>query len=199
MTDPEDLPSTQGEILIYPGSEGLSRVTCRFVDGSLWLSQAAMVELYQTSKPNLSMHLKHLFEECELEENSVVQFYLTTAADGKAYRVKHYKLEVVIAVGYRVRSQRGTQFRQWATARLEEYLRKGLVMDDERLKNPPGPGVPDYFDEMRVAFPVTMPSAKFCRSTSCSPSAAVPSPKPKAKRNSTNSSPKPRSRELDFI
>jgi len=148
MTDPEDLTSTQGEILIYPGSEGLSRVTCRFVDGSLWLSQAAMVELYQTSKPNLSMHLKHLFEEGELEEDSVVQFYLTTAADGKAYRVKHYKLEVVIAVGYRVRSQRGTQFRQWATARLEEYLRKGFVMDDERLKNPTGPGVPDYFDEM---------------------------------------------------
>ena len=109
-------------------------MTCRFVDGSLWLSQAAMGELYQTSKPNLSMHLKHLFEEGEMEENSVVQFYLTTAADGKSYRVKHYKLEVVIAVGCRVLSQRGTQFRQWATARLEEYLSPSSAVPSPRPK-----------------------------------------------------------------
>ena len=143
-----DIVSTKGEMVLYPTEDGSSRVECRLEEETLWLSQAALVELYQTTKANISLHLKHIFEEGELTPEAVVKSYLTTAADGKRYNVKHYRLEVVLAVGYRVRSIRGTQFRQWATARLEEYLRKGFSMDDERLKNPPGPGVPDYFDEL---------------------------------------------------
>jgi hypothetical protein len=137
-----------GELLLYQAEDGQTRLQCRFEDQTLWLSQAAMIELYQTSRANISIHLKNLFAEGELREEAVVKPYLTTAADGKSYAVRHYRLEAVLAVGYRVRSPRGTQFRQWATARLEEYLRKGFAMDDERLKNPPGPGVPDYFDEL---------------------------------------------------
>ncbi len=91
--------------------------------------------------------MRNIFDEAELEPNSVVKEYLTTAADGKSYRTKHYNLEAIIAVGYRVRSHRGTQFRVWATQRLREYIVKGFTMDDERLKNPPGPGQTDYFDE----------------------------------------------------
>lgn len=137
-----------GELILYQAEDGQTRVQCRFEEQTLWLSQAAMVELFQTTKANVSIHLKNIFAEGELKEEAVVKSYLTTATDGKSYAVKHYRLEAVLAVGYRVRSARGTQFRQWATARLEEYLRKGFTMDDERLKNPPGPGVPDYFDEL---------------------------------------------------
>lgn len=137
-----------GELLLYQAEDGQTRVQCRFEEQTLWLSQAAMGELYQTSKANISIHLKNIFAEGELREEAVVKSHLTTAADGKSYAVRHYRLEAVLAVGFRVRSPRGTQFRQWATARLEEYLRKGFTMDDERLKNPPGPGVPDYFDEL---------------------------------------------------
>lgn len=145
---PEDVVSSKGEVVLYPTDDGKSRVECRFEAETLWLSQAALVELYQTTKANVSIHLKHIFEEGELKEDSVVKSYLTTAADGKNYQVRHYNLEAVLAVGYRVRSSRGTQFRQWATARLQEYLIKGFTLDDQRLKNPPGPGVPDYFDEL---------------------------------------------------
>ncbi len=146
---PQDtLPSSKGELFFYPTEDGKNRVECRFEEETLWLSQAALVELYQTTRANISLHLKHIFEEGELREDSVVKFYLTTAADGKNYRVRHYNLEAVLAVGYRVRSARGTLFRQWATARLNEFLLKGFTLDDERLKNPPGPGVPDYFDEL---------------------------------------------------
>ena len=143
-----DIISARGEILLYPTEDGRSRVQCRFDQGTLWLSQAAVVELYQTSKQNVSLHLKNIFAEGELEEKAVVKFCLTTALDGKAYQVRHYHLDAVLAVGYRVRSARGTQFRQWATERLREYLIKGFTMDDERLASPPGPGVPDYFDEL---------------------------------------------------
>jgi hypothetical protein len=144
----DDIVSSQGEILLYPTEDGQYRIECRFASDSLWLSQAAMVELYQSSRPNISMHIKSIFEEGELLERAVVKQYLTTALDGKRYRVNHYHLDAVLAVGYRVRSPRGTQFRQWATARLSEYLVKGFTMDDERLKNPPGPGVLDHFDEL---------------------------------------------------
>jgi hypothetical protein len=137
-----------GELLLYQAEDGQTRLQCRFEEKTIWLSQAAMMELYQTSKANISIHLKKIFAEAELRKEAVVKSYLTTAADGKSYAVRHYRLEAVLAVGYRVRSPRGTQFRQWATARLEEYLRKGFTMDDERLKNPPGPGAPDYFDEL---------------------------------------------------
>lgn len=137
-----------GDLLLYQAEDGRTRVQCRIEEQTLWLSQAAMVELYQTSKANISIHLKNIFAEGELREEAVVKSHLTTAADGKSYAVRHYRLEAVLAVGFRVRSPRGTQFRKWATARLEEYLRKGFTMDDERLKNPPVPGVPDYFDEL---------------------------------------------------
>ena len=105
-----------------------------------------MAELFDTSKQNISLHINNILKDNELQENSVVKEYLTTAADGKNYSVAFYSLEMIIAVGFRVRSPRGTQFRQWANRNLAEYMRKGFVMDDERLKNPDGR--PDYFDEL---------------------------------------------------
>jgi len=144
----DDMLSARGEIVLYATEDGRIRVECRFEQDTLWLSQAAMVELYQTSKANVSLHIKNIFGEGELVESAVVKSYSTTALDGKSYQVRHYHLDVVLAVGYRVRSSRGTQFRQWATTHLRELLLKGFAMDDQRLKNPPGPGVPDYFDEL---------------------------------------------------
>lgn len=109
-----------------------------------------MAELFQTSKQNVAKHLKSIFAEAELDPASVVNHWLTTAADGKNYRVAYYNLDAILAVGYRVRSARGTQFRRWATERLREYLVKGFTLDDERLKNPSvaGSAVPDRFDEL---------------------------------------------------
>ena len=139
-----------GEFLLYQTEDGRTRVECRFAEETLWLSQAGMAALFQTSKQNVAKHLTAIFAEGELNTDSVVNRWLTTAADGKAYRVAHYSLEAVLAVGYRVRSARGTQFRRWATERLGEYLLKGFMIDDERLKNPPAAGVapPDYFGEL---------------------------------------------------
>lgn len=139
-----------GEFLLYQTDDGHTRVQCRFANETLWLSQAAMTELFQTSKQNIAKHLKAIFAEGELVADAVVNQWLTTAADGKSYRVSHYSLEAILAVGYRVRSVRGTQFRRWATERLGEYLLKGFTMDDERLKNPPvaGSAAPDYFAQM---------------------------------------------------
>ena len=138
------------ELLLYQTEDGQTRVQVRLEDETVWLNQSAMVELFQTTKQNISLHIKNIFEEGELSEISVVKDYLTTAADGKIYQVKHYNLDVIISVGYRVRSQRGTQFRMWATQRLREYIVKGFTLDDERLKNPPveGSGLPDRFDEL---------------------------------------------------
>ncbi|WP_437656607.1 virulence RhuM family protein [Sorangium sp. So ce1182] len=144
----DDIVSARGEIILYPTEDGRSRVECRFEQGTLWLSQGAMVALYQIDKSNVSRHLRAIFAEGELDEKAVVAYFATTGLDGKTYQVGHYHLDAVIAVGYRVRSPRGTLFRQWATERLREYLVKGFTMDDERLKNPPGPGVPDHFDEL---------------------------------------------------
>jgi hypothetical protein len=115
---------------------------------TLWLSQGALVALYQIDQSNVSRHLRAIFAEGELDEKAVVAYFATTGLDGKTYQVGHYHLDAVLAVGYRVRSPRGTQFRQWATERLRDYLVKGFTMDDERLKNPPGPGVSDHFDEL---------------------------------------------------
>jgi hypothetical protein len=115
-------------------------------DGKIWLNQQQMAELFATSKQLISHHIANILKERELNEMSVVKQYLTTAADGKNYNVVFYSLEMIIAVGYRVRGVRGTQFRQWATEHLTEYLVKGFTMDDERLKNPDGR--PDYFDEL---------------------------------------------------
>ena len=140
-----------GEVLLYQTQDGQTRVECRFDEGTIWLTQAQIAELFQTTPQNVTLHLKAIYEEGELAEAATCKDYLQVRQEGTrqvSRNLRHYRLEAVLAVGYRVRSARGTQFRQWATQRLEEYLRKGFVMDDERLKNPPGPGVPDYFDEL---------------------------------------------------
>ena len=133
-------------IIIYRTADGRASVALYAKDGKIWLNQQQMAELFATSKPNISMHIANILKEKELTESSVVKNFLTTAADGKNYNVVFYSLEMIIAVGYRVRGIRGTQFRQWATEHLTEYLVKGFTMDDERLKNPDGR--PDYFDEL---------------------------------------------------
>ncbi|PLR20839.1 hydroxyacid dehydrogenase [Pantoea endophytica] len=135
---------------MFASGDGKVRVECRFENETLWLSQAMICELFDKAKATISGHIKNIFEEGELLENSVVRFYRTTASDGKNYQVQYFSLPMILAIGYRVRSARGTQFRQWATQTLQEYLVKGFVMDDERLRNPPvgSSAVPDYFDEM---------------------------------------------------
>ena len=138
--------SDEQNIIIYRTADGRASVALYAKDGKIWLNQQQMAELFATSKPNISMHIANILKERELNEVSVVKNYLTTAADGKNYNVVFYSLEMIIAVGYRVRGIRGTQFRQWATEHLTEYLVKGFTMDDERLKNPDGR--PDYFDEL---------------------------------------------------
>lgn len=151
MADPHPTPA--GEFLLYQTDDGHTRVECRFADETLWLSQAGMAELFQTTPQNVTQHLKAIYAEGELIEAATCKDYLQVRTEGARQverRVHHYRLEAVLAVGYRVRSVRGTQFRQWATERLHEYLVKGFTMDDERLKNPPvaGSAVPDYFDEL---------------------------------------------------
>ncbi|WP_376693141.1 virulence RhuM family protein [Wenzhouxiangella sp. EGI_FJ10409] len=136
---------SQGELILYRSDDGQAEVQLRVQGDSVWLTQAEMADLFDTSKQNISLHIRNILKEKELSESAVVKENLTTAADGKNYRVKWYSLPMILAVGYRVRSPRGTQFRQWATAHLEEYLVKGFVMDDERLKEPGGW---DYFDEL---------------------------------------------------
>jgi hypothetical protein len=131
------------DILIYQTEDGSTKIQVQLTDHTVWLTQAAMVELFQTTKQNISLHIKKIFEEGELMENSVVKYSLTTAADGKNYSTKYYNLDVIISVGYRVKSLRGTQFRMWATERLREYLIKGFTMNDELLKQGGG-----YFDEL---------------------------------------------------
>lgn len=133
-------------IIIYRTADGKASVALYAKDGKIWLNQQQMANLFATSKPNISMHIANILKEKELIKDSVVKNFLTTAADGKSYNVVFYSLEMIIAVGYRVRGLRGTQFRQWATEHLTEYLVKGFTMDDERLKNPDGR--PDYFDEL---------------------------------------------------
>ena len=125
----------QQNIIIYRTADGRASVALYAKDGKIWLNQQQMAELFATSKPNISMHIANILKEKELNEISVVKNFLTTAADGKNYNVVFYSLEMIIAVGYRVRGVRGTQFRQWATEHLTEYLVKGFTMDDERLKN----------------------------------------------------------------
>ena len=122
------------KILIYTDNDGLTKIDVKLEEDTLWLTQAQMCELYQTSKSNVSEHIKHIFEEGELQEDSVVRKFRTTAADGKAYMTTFYNLDMIIALGYRVRSIIATRFRQWATQRLKEYITKGFTMDDERLK-----------------------------------------------------------------
>ncbi len=136
-----------GELLLYRTEDGESRIEVRLEDGTVWLTQTAMSRLYQTTRQSITIHISNIFRELELDPIRVFRQLMTTAADGKSYRTKYYNLDVILAVGYRVRSQRGTQFRQWATERLREYLIKGFAMDDERLKQGRSLGI-DYFDEL---------------------------------------------------
>jgi len=134
----------KGEILIYQTPNGLTKVDVRMEQDTVWLSQGQLAELFQTTKQNISLHIQNIFEEGELEEISVVKEYLTTAADGKKYQTLFFNLDVIISVGYRVRSHVGTHFRIWATQRLREYVIKGFALDDERLKQARN----YYFDEL---------------------------------------------------
>ena len=139
--------TTFTEFLLYKTSDGDVKIEVFLKNESLWITQGRMAELFDTTKQNISLHLKNIFNVKELEENSVVKDFLTTANDGKQYKTKFYNLDVIIAVGYRVNSARATLFRIWATKILNEYIRKGFVMDDERLKNPNNIFGKDYFDE----------------------------------------------------
>ena len=139
MTEP-------GQFLIYQSEDGSTRIDVMLEAETLWLNQKQLTELFGKAKGTVSEHIKHIFEDGELVENSVVRFFRTTAADGKQYEVAHYNLDMVLALGFRVRSPVGVRFRQWANDKLKEYIVKGFVLDDARLKNP-GKGR-DYFDEL---------------------------------------------------
>jgi len=133
------------ELIFYRTNDGKAEIHLRAEGGNVWLTQGEIAELFATTKQNVSLHIRNILKEGELSADSVVKESLTTAADGKRYQVKWFSLPMILAIGYRVRSPRGTQFRQWATTHLHEYLIKGFVMDDERLKEPGGW---DYFDEL---------------------------------------------------
>jgi hypothetical protein len=139
------------EIVLYRTEDGRTRIQCRFEDQTLWLTQSQLAELFQSSVPNINQHLTAIFEEGELAPEATVKSHLIVRQEGARQVTRtlmHYSLPVILAVGFRVKSLRGTQFRQWAIERLDEYLVKGFTMDDERLKNPPGPGHTDYFEEL---------------------------------------------------
>ena len=144
----DSLPNS--EIILYQTEDGRTRIQCRFKNETIWLTQAQMAELFQTTPQNVTIHLRAIFAEGELVEAATCKDYLQVRTEGSrevSRLLHHYRLDAILAVGFRVRSHRGTQFRQWAIGRLNEYLVKGFTMDDERLKNPPGEGQKDYFDE----------------------------------------------------
>ncbi len=150
--EPSELSGpTRSEIILYQTEDGLTRVQLRLHEGTAWLTQKQLAELYQVTVAAISQHILNIFEEGELVPEATIKHFLTVRTEGNrsiSRTVEHYSLPVVLAIGYRVRSARGTQFRRWATTRLEEYLVKGFTLDDLRLENPPGPGSPDYFDEL---------------------------------------------------
>lgn len=149
MSAPE--PPPRSSLILYQTEDGQTRVQCRFEEETIWLTQAQMAELFQTSVPNINLHLKAIYAEAELVAGATIKSYLIVRSEGVrqvSRPVIHYSLPAILAVGFRVRSQRGVQFRQWASARLTEFLVKGFVLDDVRLKNPPEAGAPDYFDEL---------------------------------------------------
>ena len=135
----------ENEIIIYQTQDGQTKIDVRIENETVWLTQNQMADLFQTTKQNISLHIKHIFEEGELLEELVVKDYLTTASDGKNYNTKHYNLDVIISVGYRVKSLRGTQFRIWATQVLKEYMKKGFALNDDLLKQAGGGG---YWKEL---------------------------------------------------
>lgn len=144
-------PAPRGEFLLYRSDDGRTRLQVRFDGETVWLTQAQIAELFQTTPQNITIHLREIYGEGELDEAATCKDYLQVRQEGTRQvqrLLKHYSLPAIVAIGYRVRSPRGTQFRQWATTRLTEYLQKGFTLDDERLKNPPAPGSPDYFSEL---------------------------------------------------
>lgn len=140
------MKETQNNIIIYNTADGKASVSLMTKDGNVWMNQNQLAELFDTSVPNISMHISNILKDNELNSDLVIKNYLTTAQDGKNYDVTFYSLDMILAIGFRVRSKRGTQFRIWANRNLKSYMIKGFVMDDERLKNPDGR--PDYFDEL---------------------------------------------------
>jgi hypothetical protein len=151
VTNDESDLTAPAAFLLYQTEDGGTRIACRLEDETLWLSQAQMAELFKTTPQNITLHLKAIYEEGEQSEAATCKEYLQVRSEGNrsvSREVKHYRLEAVLAVGFRVRSHRGTQFRQWATERLREYLVKGFAMDDQRLKNPAGPSDDAYFEEL---------------------------------------------------
>ncbi len=134
------------QLIIYQTEKGETKLEVRLQNETVWLTQKLMAELFQTTVPNINMHLKNIFEEGELDADSVIKDFLITAADGKNYRTKFYNLDAIISVGYRIKSVVATRFRQWATQHIREYIVKGFMLDDERLKNPDVPF--DYFEEL---------------------------------------------------
>ena len=151
MTDPEGIVPHEAEFLLYRTEDGGARVEVRFDGETAWLTQAAMAALFQTTPQTVTRHIAAIYADGELEKGATCTSHVQVQMEGARLvrrHVRHYSLPMILALGYRVRSTRGTQFRQWATACLEEYVVKGFTMDDARLKNPPGPGVPDYFDEL---------------------------------------------------
>ena len=136
--------NNNGSIEIYNLENGDAHISVLLEDETVWLTQSQLAELYSTSRPNITMHIKNIFEENELDENSVCKEFLQTAKDGKNYKTKYYNLDLIISLGYRVKSQVATKFRQWATKRLKEYMIKGFSIDNERLKSNSGG---NYFKE----------------------------------------------------
>lgn len=145
MTEPKNLSPREAEFLLYQTEDGQTRVEVRFAGETAWLSLGQLTALFQRDKSVISRHIKNIFDEGELERPAVVADFATTASDAKVYQVEHFNLDVIISVGYRVKSHRGTQFRIWATRRLREYIVKGFTLDDERLKRTGGG---NYFDEL---------------------------------------------------
>ena len=192
MSKSPKLPAVPGgEIVLYQTPDGQTRVECRFSERTIWLTQRLMADLYMIGVNTVNHHIQEIYADGELSPEATIRQYRIVQTEGVRQverQVDHYSLDMILSVGYRVRSERGVLFRQWATARLQEYLVKGFVMDDERLKNPPGPGVPDYFDELlerirdiraserrmylRVGSSVRMPSPMPRPSMSVSPRAA---------------------------
>jgi len=145
-----DAPLPNSEIILYQTEDGRTRIQCRFENETIWLTQALIAELFEKDVRTINEHLLNVFDEGELRREATIRKFRIVRTEGKrevAREIEYYNLDAILAVGFRVRSHRGTQFRQWAIGRLSEYLVKGFTMDDERLKNPPGKGQKDYFDE----------------------------------------------------
>jgi hypothetical protein len=144
-------PSPPSDLILYQTEDGETRIQCRFEDESIWQTQAQIAELYQKDVKTINEHLLNIYEDKELDEDSTIRKFRIVRLEGKrevTREISHYSLQAILAVGFRVRSKRGTQFRQWANERLSEYLVKGFAMDDQRLKEPVTSGLPDYFDEL---------------------------------------------------